>query len=169
MSYLRNDTVCYWATDDEDDRLLKRAQEQKWKKLHEWIESKEGFNCKPAFTDGLTFLKGLPHPTELVEEAERRLERMDAWNLTLMQSVTMEAKSFFVGLAVVEGVLTAEEAIEASRVEEEFQIEQWGLVEGGHDMDQLNNGIQIRASVVFKDMLEAENDTEDGLEEGEKE
>ena len=94
---------------------------------------------------------------------------MDAWNLTLMQSVTMEAKSFFVGLAVVEGVLTAEEAIEASRVEEEFQIEQWGLVEGGHDMDQLNNGIQIRASVVFKDMLEAENDTEDGLEEGEKE
>ena len=123
--------------------------------LHEWIESEEGLGHKPAFTTGLTFFGGLPHPPELVEEAEARLERMDVWELTMMQSVTMEAKSFFIGLAVVEGALTAEEAIDASRVEEEFQIEQWGLVEGGHDMDQLNNGIQIRASVVFKDMLEA--------------
>ncbi|GMH80824.1 hypothetical protein TrST_g10637 [Triparma strigata] len=155
LRYLRNDTVCYWATDSEDDRLLKKNQEEKWKKLHEWIESEEGLGHKPAFTTGLTFFGGLPHPPELVEEAEARLERMDVWELTMMQSVTMEAKSFFIGLAVVEGALTAEEAIDASRVEEEFQIEQWGLVEGGHDMDQLNNGIQIRASVVFKDMLEA--------------
>ena len=33
LRYLRNDTVCYWATDSEDDRLLKKNQEEKWKKV----------------------------------------------------------------------------------------------------------------------------------------
>mmetsp|Transcript_3793 Transcript_3793/g.5141 ORF Transcript_3793/g.5141 Transcript_3793/m.5141 type:complete len:81 (+) Transcript_3793:1-243(+) len=37
-------------------------------------------------------------------------------------------------------------AVEASRVEEEFQIECWGLVEGGHDYDRLNCSIQIHSA-----------------------
>jgi ATP synthase F1 complex assembly factor 2 len=40
-------------------------------------------------------------------------------------------------------------AIDAARVEEEFQISNWGLVEGGHDYDRLNCSIRIRAAQVF--------------------
>ena len=70
-----------------------------------------------------------------------------------MQAVVMEAKSFIVGLGVLEDFITNEEAIDASRVEEEFNIEQWGLVEGGHDLDQLNNSVQINSAVVFLQLL----------------
>ncbi|KAL7541748.1 hypothetical protein ACHAXR_011475 [Thalassiosira sp. AJA248-18] len=37
-------------------------------------------------------------------------------------------------------------AATASRVEEEFNIECWGLVEGGHDYDRLNCSIQMHAA-----------------------
>jgi ATP synthase F1 complex assembly factor 2 len=37
-------------------------------------------------------------------------------------------------------------ASEAARVEEEFNIECWGLVEGGHDYDRLNCSIQMHAA-----------------------
>jgi ATP synthase F1 complex assembly factor 2 len=37
-------------------------------------------------------------------------------------------------------------AVGAARIEEEFNIECWGLVEGGHDYDRLNCSIQIHAA-----------------------
>ena len=37
-------------------------------------------------------------------------------------------------------------AVEAARIEEEFNIECWGLVEGGHDYDRLNCSIQMHAA-----------------------
>jgi chaperone required for assembly of F1-ATPase len=44
-------------------------------------------------------------------------------------------------------------AVEAARVEEEFQISCWGMVEGGHDYDRLNCAVQIQAAVILKDCL----------------
>ena len=37
-------------------------------------------------------------------------------------------------------------AVGAARVEEEFNIECWGFVEGGHDYDRLNCSIQMHAA-----------------------
>ena len=42
-----------------------------------------------------------------------------------------------------------EEAIAAARVEEEAQIEEWGLVEGGHDLDQLDIKVKVSAPVML--------------------
>jgi len=108
---------------------------------------------------GKTFV-GLPHGEKLMEDAREFLERCDAWTLTGMQSVTREAKSFLVGMAVVRGVIDGQrnnipfskdtsKAVMASRVEEEFQIENWGLVEGQHDYDRLNCSINIHAATVL--------------------
>ena len=38
---------------------------------------------------------------------------------------------------------------EASRVEEEFQISCWGLVEGQHDYDRLNSSVQLHSASLF--------------------
>jgi hypothetical protein len=38
-------------------------------------------------------------------------------------------------------------------MEEEHQLEQWGLVEGGHDMDRLNNATSLAAAGVFWNLL----------------
>lgn len=45
--------------------------------------------------------------------------------------------------------LTLEQVKAASRLEEEFQLEIWGVVEGGHDMDRLNNSVNLSASGLF--------------------
>lgn len=44
-------------------------------------------------------------------------------------------KSFIIGLALVEGHLTVEQASDASRVEVLSQIARWGEVEDTHDVD----------------------------------
>ncbi len=45
--------------------------------------------------------------------------------------------------------LTLEQVKAASRLEEEFQLEIWGVVEGGHDMDRLNNSVNLSSVGVF--------------------
>jgi ATP synthase F1 complex assembly factor 2 len=36
------------------------------------------------------------------------------------------------------------------RLEEEFQLEVWGVVEGGHDMDRLNNSVNLSAVSIYR-------------------
>lgn len=173
LKYIRNDTTCYWA-DGAEDRILFKRQMKAWGKLHQWVACEtHGLGSKPAVAtgtgEGLIMSRvrnskryaGLPHDDTLVKNGKQFLQQCNAWKLASMQSVTMEAKSFFVGMAVVKSVESLEvlgkvnknpfihdlkEAVIASRVEEEFQIENWGLVEGGHDYDRLNCSIQIHAA-----------------------
>jgi chaperone required for assembly of F1-ATPase len=42
-----------------------------------------------------------------------------------------------------------QQAKEISRLEEEFQAEIWGTVEGGHDMDRLNNTVNLSSVDSF--------------------
>ena len=169
LSYLKNDTTCYFA-DPIEDRVLYRRQEKYWEKLHKWLadDNEVGLGVKPARAmgngEGLIMSRmrksksaGLPHDEELVMKARTFLEGCDGWTLAAMQNITMEAKSFLVGMGVVRGIehrsgpfsIHTEKAVMASRVEEEFQIESWGLVEGGHDYDRLNASIQIHAATVL--------------------
>jgi len=177
LRYLKNDTSCY-LTDPQEDRVLYRKQMRAWEELHEWAQEQIGRGKHaPARAvgndEGLIMSRarkskpgaGLPHPEVLVEEAEAWVNSLDAWRLIAMQAVTVEAKSFLVGMAVVRGcdmdhridesmssppyVEAGAEAVEASRVEEEFNIEQWGLVEGGHDYDRLNASISIHSATFL--------------------
>ena len=49
--------------------------------------------------------------------------------------------------------LSLDDVITASRLEEEFQVEIWGVVEGGHDMDRLNNAVNLSSADVFSRLL----------------
>ena len=55
--------------------------------------------------------------------------------------------------AAAQRKLSMEQALQAARLEEEFQIEGWGLVEGGHDLDQANARVRLTASTLFLRML----------------
>lgn len=109
---------------------------------------------------------GLPHPPLLVEKAEEWVNSLDAWSLTALYSACAESKSFFIGAALIHeanqkqkahggedaaknaktSVRDGKWAAGAARIEEEFNIECWGLVEGGHDYDRLNCSIQMHAA-----------------------
>ncbi len=50
-------------------------------------------------------------------------------------------------------LITTEQLIASSRIEEEFQLEIWGVVEGGHDMDRLNHAVSIHSTSALLNIL----------------
>ena len=188
IRYLRNDTSCYWA-DPTEDRVLYRQQSQAWEKLHETVSSdllELPDDLGPAQavggSDALLIsrksggnkMSGLPHPPLLVEKAKKWVESLDAWTLTALYSACAESKSFFIGAAMIfeatqhakgECKVTTRDpkwAVQAARVEEEFNIEMWGLVEGGHDYDRLNSSIQMHAASLVAQNVAASFHNVDG-------
>eukprot|EP00934_Nitzschia_sp_Nitz4_P003938 Nitzschia sp. Nitz4//scaffold7_size249615//154446//155627//NITZ4_001185-RA/size249615-augustus-gene-0.11-mRNA-1//1//CDS//3329558466//3928//frame0 len=170
LRYLPTDTTCFWA-DPEEDRVLHRRQEEAWKELHDFVESK--FDHPPSFAQGATEamaitrkneskpFAGLPHHPELIDGAIDWTYSLDAWHLTAFHSICSQAKSFLVAWAILERESPLEclhKAMDASRVEEEFQISNWGLVEGGHDYDRLNCSIQIHSSSLFAKTIVLDNE-----------
>lgn len=91
-----------------------------------------------------------------LEVLRKRLNAMCPWELTCAFALSAATKSLLIGLKTLRGELSVDEAIAAARVEEETQIEEWGLVEGGHDLDQLDIRVKVAAPVMLM-KLRADN------------
>lgn len=55
-------------------------------------------------------------------------------------------QSLITAVALLKRHITAKDAMELSRLEEEFQIGRWGLVEGGHDLDRVNCAVNLSSA-----------------------
>lgn len=173
LRFLQTDTVCYWA-DPVDNRVLHNKQQQAWnKRLHPWIVNDfcAGVVAPGQVTEGEatvlfprrnnnkntgssnTLTTGLPHPPTLTTSCARWVHSLDAWHLAALHAACAEAKSLLVAAALIAGALDAQQALTAARVEEEFQIAAWGLVEGQHDYDRLNAAVQLTAAAFVADAL----------------
>lgn len=152
LRFHHTDTIGYWS-DPGEDRVLYRKQEQIWCPLFEHVETAAGFRpCRALGMEGMLMAKtnqGLAHPPELTEYAQQFVDGLDEWQLTVMHSVAAETKSFWIAWSLMQGKFSVDQALEAARLEEEFQIANWGLVEGGHDYDRLNASVQLRAAKVL--------------------
>jgi ATP synthase mitochondrial F1 complex assembly factor 2 len=181
LNFLSTDTMGYAACPTED-RVLFQRQQQAWQSLRRAIQTVTGETPAQVIgSEGVMWaqktahrsatiksnanassdetirrprtIRGLPHSDTLLEYCHKYVHSLDAWHLTAMHAVAAEAKSFWIAWGALEGKLSVQEALQAARVEEEFQIENWGLVEGGHDYDRLNASIQIHSAVILKECL----------------
>lgn len=50
--------------------------------------------------------------------------------------------------------LAVHDAIAAARLEESYQMEEWGLVEGGHDIDIADMKVRIAGPAMFLRLLQ---------------
>jgi ATP synthase F1 complex assembly factor 2 len=149
LSYLPTDTLCFWV-DPMEERVLYRKQQAAWEQIHSICETVLG--NKPAMLLGESHLwlsRKLQHPPEVVQKATTLVQSLNAWELTALSSISSNCKSLLVGLAMLHGNISPTQASAASRVEEEFNIDNWGLVEGGHDYDRLNSSIQLHAAEIL--------------------
>ena len=73
---------------------------------------------------------------------------LDVWHLTAADFLISSCKSVVIGLAAMAGECTPQAAMNAARAEEDTQIEEWGLVEGGHDIDLAAMKVRVAAPVV---------------------
>jgi len=151
---------------------LYRRQEEAWKELHQFVQDR--WDHAPAFAMGANEAilmarkrgdakptTGLPHPPQLQQQFSDWTHSLDAWHLVALSSICSQAKSFLVAWAMMEPnspIRDLQRAIDASRVEEEFQISNWGLVEGGHDYDRLNHSIQLHSAQLFVKTIAIDNE-----------
>jgi ATP synthase mitochondrial F1 complex assembly factor 2 len=183
LGYVGTDTLRYWA-DPTHDPTLFNEQERLWTpvlgRLGKILD--RDFPTHKADSNVIIFGKmrqsrahaNLHDDAEIARQCRQWVEALDAWHLGLLYSLTVEAKSFGLAMAFLRrgsavpqvgddgwhdaaGFETPEDHfIASSRVEEEVQISQWGMVEGGHDYDRLNCAIQVRAASFLRQCLDHE-------------
>jgi ATP synthase F1 complex assembly factor 2 len=81
---------------------------------------------------------------------------LDAWRRCALMELSSACKSVCMAIGGTSGGFSVDQVIQASRIEEDYQIEQWGLVEGGHDIDLADCQVRIRSPMVFLDLLHAQ-------------
>jgi ATP synthase F1 complex assembly factor 2 len=64
-----------------------------------------------------------------------------------------------IALSALHGKISLDDTVEAVRLEEHFQIEEWGMVEGGHDIDLADVRVRVHAPVVFMQLVRYRGDT----------
>ncbi|XP_059450232.1 uncharacterized protein LOC132181162 isoform X2 [Corylus avellana] len=124
----------------EDNNLtsgVHECQVQKINPLLDWVESEFGF--KPVVY--YSFFGG-KQEDGLIKAIDNILKKTDDCELAAIDAIAGAAHSLIIAIGIFRGKLQIEEAIELIRIEEDLQVDSWGLVEGGHDVDIADLKIQ---------------------------
>ena len=113
-----------------------------------WARSELGPGVEPTES-----LYGAQIPEEAMAAAEKRLRAMDPFELTATFNAAASAKSLLTGMALIRGAIDVKQAEMSARVEEDFQIDEWGLVEGGHDIDKADIAVRLAAPRALMSLL----------------
>lgn len=162
-----------------DVRLCAEKQAAVWDPLLDWIRDEMGE--RPIATSSI-FLTN--QSEALVAAMKAELAKANDWQLAAIDSLSGTARSLTVAFAVARGRVDVDGAKEAIRLEEDFQVrgdivlplswkhavysrrslmsvaglglqvEEWGFVEGGHDIDIADLHVRLAAPSVFLRLLE---------------
>ncbi|KAG8384910.1 hypothetical protein BUALT_Bualt04G0167300 [Buddleja alternifolia] len=145
MKKFHQDLVfCRAPTDNDITRDLRERQVEKFTPLIKWMESEFGF--KPVV---YTSFFGGKQEEGLVNAIGNLLKKTDDCELAAIDAIASAAHSLSIAIGIFRGQLNIEQAIELIRLEEDLQVDRWGLVEGGHDIDIADLRVQISSAVVF--------------------
>ena len=116
--YGGTDLLCYRAPEPAE---LARRQSRGWDPMLAWAAD--------ALGAGLVIGEGVMHvaqPPEAIARLAAEVSALDPWELTALSELTTLTGSLVLALAVCYGRLEAAEAWRLSRIDEEWNIEQWG-------------------------------------------
>lgn len=123
--YGGTDLLSYRAVEPDS---LSQAQADAWDPLLDWAHSEHGAR--------LTTTKGVI-PVVQDDGAQARLlariKALDPWGVTALHDLVTLPGSLILGLAVLDGRLSADEAFALSRIDEDYQAAQWGEDEEAAD------------------------------------
>lgn len=117
-AYGETDLLCYRA---ESPAELIERQSAAWDPLLDWAHTRYGVR--------LEVTRGVLPVDQSATDLERLrsvVESLSHHELTSLHELVSLTGSLVLGLAVLEGERTADEAWTSSRIDEEWQIEQWG-------------------------------------------
>jgi len=124
-NYCGTDLLCHTAEAPAD---LVERQSNSWAPIREWAGEALGVVLLPV--PGII---AAPQPEASLTAARTHAASLDDFRLTGLAYAMGLLGSALLALAIEQGRLTAREAYALSRVDEEFQIEQWGEDEDALD------------------------------------
>ncbi|EHA8587998.1 ATP synthase mitochondrial F1 complex assembly factor 2 [Cocos nucifera] len=144
MKFHQDLVFCRFPGDNDLTRGVLKRQEEKIDPVLDWVQSEFGF--KPAVYS--SFLGG-KQDDGLAKAIEDVLKKTSDCELAAIDAMAAAAHSLIIPLGIFHRRLGIEEAIELIRLEEDLQVDRWGLVEGGHDVDIADLQVQISSAAVF--------------------
>lgn len=138
--YAGTDLLSYRAT---GPQVLVRRQAEAWDPLIAWAA--RDLDAPLRVTEGVI---PVPQDPAALARLHDRLRALDLYGLTALHDLVTIPGSLILGLAVIEGRLTGEEAHRLSRIDEDFQAEEWG-----HDEDAAAVAEGRRLSILVAERL----------------
>lgn len=117
--YAENDLLCYFA--DSPETLLEREVEH-WGPVLEWAEATLGLRFVRA-----TGIVHQPQPQETVARVRALAAELDPFRLTGLASAAGLFGSAILALALERGELSADAALDLSRLDQAYQESRWGV------------------------------------------
>jgi chaperone required for assembly of F1-ATPase len=119
VDYAGSDLVCYWAATPPE---LVARQSLHWQPIVDWAGT--ALDAKFKIARGITHV---PQSATAIAAVQRFVEAQDLWRLTALFLLTTLTGSTLLACKLLAGVMTADEAWVAAHVDEDYQIENWGL------------------------------------------
>ena len=146
VAFFGTDSLCVRA----ETPALAAAQAAEWDPLLDWVG--EALGARPAASASLL---GPPHSAEAVAAMRAALVACDDWELAGVAALSAAARSLVMAFALQRRRVRAADAPRLLRLEEDAQTAEWGIVEGGHDIDIADLKARIAAPVLFLDLYAA--------------
>lgn len=140
--YGASDLLCYRAASP--DALIAR-QAELWDPILDW--AKHHLNAPLKVGTGVMPVEQHPHA---VAALSGRVNEFDAFGLTALHDLVSLSGSLVLGLAVTEGHLQASRAWTISRVDEEWQAEQWGKDEDAESAAAIKREAFLQAERFYR-------------------
>ncbi|ONK55469.1 uncharacterized protein A4U43_UnF2930 [Asparagus officinalis] len=125
MNKFHQDLVfCRTPGDTEITEGVLEKQKEKIDPILDWVQSEFGYKPQVHYS-----LFGTKQEEGLVKAVEDCLKKTNDCELAAIDAMTAAAHSLVIPLGIFRGKLGIEEAIELIRLEEDLQVDGWGLVE----------------------------------------
>jgi chaperone required for assembly of F1-ATPase len=141
-AYGDSDLLCYRA---EGPERLVAQQAAGWDPLVDWSATELGAPLQLR-----TGIMHAPQESSTLRVLRDHVERLDAFRLTAFHDLVAITGSLILGLAVTRARLDAAQAWDLSRIDEEWQIAQWGADEEAVAQATLKKRDLLRAEAFYR-------------------
>jgi chaperone required for assembly of F1-ATPase len=142
--YAATDLVCYRA--DGPDELIAR-QATRWDPLIDWLRERYDVSLQKA-----AGVMAIPQSDQALAALTRAVAAQDDFRLTALGVMTGAAGSLAIGLAVLEGRISPEDAAAAAQLDELYQAERWGI-DPEAEKRRANQKADLASARRFLDLL----------------
>ena len=134
--------LLYYRADSPPE--LQKRQKTGWDPILKWAENtfKVQINCGT----GIVYI---PQNEKLFSETRKKINNLSIFELTAFYDMVSITGSLSLGLAIINGRLSAEEAYQLSRIDEQWQLEQWGEDEEAQVASNLKNIAILHSEEFF--------------------